>query len=505
MNVMISLIRENNIISCPVPVGTGLAEILPVHTDFDFPCAGRGTCRRCRVRVEGAFSPLTPEELDVFSSDELAAGFRLACCTKLEGPGKVYIPSKTFVNICSDGQMPEFEVNPFFEQYAIAIDIGTTTLGAQLYDQKGQLLGTRVMKNPQVAYGADIISRIQGALEGKGKELAGSIRDALTCLIKELIRQSSVKENEIEVAVITGNTTMLYLLAQISPETLSHAPFMADKRFGDWYSAHELLPGSGVQGRIYLPRCISAFVGGDVTTALLGSGLCQGTGTQMLIDIGTNGEIALWHNEVLYTTSTAAGPAFEGVGLSCGIYGIPGAVDRVWVEQGTVCCSTISGKESVGICGSGAIDALATMLKCGILDETGAFTEGNRFDIAANAFITNEDVRNLQLAKAAIRAGMETLLQVGDIGWDKVSKLLIAGGFGSHLDLGSASAIGLIPSGMEAKIEVVGNAALTGAAMILLRREFLEESFNLAESAITVALDSNPLFTEEYIKHMTLE
>lgn len=486
--------------------GATLAEILGASHPIDLPCGGKGRCLRCRIRAEGALSPPDETERAALSPEELAAGIRLACISRAQGDVVLWPGDAIYENICSGGFAVPFVLDPLYREYGLAVDIGTTTVCARLYGPQGQV-SSASMKNPQTAFGADVISRIERSLAGESKALSDSICGALGELAGRLLAEAGIAPQQLDSAVLTGNTTMLYLLTGQNPECLSHAPFIADRLFGEQVQAAPLLAGIPLleTAQALLPRCVSAFVGADITAALLASGMCERAGSAMLVDVGTNGEIALWHGGKLYTSSTAAGPAFEGVGLTCGVYGVRGAVDRLWLENGAVRHSTIGGERPVGICGSGAVDALAVMLACGVIDETGAFEEGDAFPVAEGVFVSAGDVRRIQLAKGAVRAGMETLLCTAGIGWASVDTLFIAGGFGSYLHLPSAAAIGLLPEEMLARTQVIGNASLTGASMLLQNRAFAEQSRRLADAAVTVALDANPVFMEQYVTAMLFE
>ena len=240
----------------------------------------------------------------------------------------------------------------------------------------------------------------------------------------------------LDALVLTGNTTMLYLLTGRNPEPLSHAPFVADCLFD--------MESRVLERNAYLPPCMNAFVGADISCAVLAAGQCDKDAVSLLVDIGTNGEIALWKDGTLYVASTAAGPAFEGAGISCGCASLRGAIDRVWLQDGQLRAHTIGEQRAVGICGSGLIDAVAMLLEKGEIDETGA-TESERLELRDGIALLPKDIRAVQLAKAAIAAGIETLMQSAGVGPEHIETLYIAGGFGSHLDVRSAAAIGLFP------------------------------------------------------------
>jgi uncharacterized 2Fe-2S/4Fe-4S cluster protein (DUF4445 family) len=253
---------------------------------------------------------------------------------------------------------------------------------------------------------------------------------------------------------------------------------------------------------VYLPPCISAFVGADTVCALLATELTKGE-TALLADIGTNGEMALWHGGRLSVCSTAAGPAFEGVGISQGMRGEEGAVDRVCSVNGRMHAHVIGEGAPRGICGSGLVDAAATMLDLEILDESGYLEDA--CPIAEGVSVTPEDVRALQLAKSAIAAGLLTLLWEAGLSKEGALPLFIAGGFGTYLDRRNAERIGLLPRGLARNAVAVGNAALAGASLLLLDREAEAEALSLARRAHTVELATHPVFSEKFMEAMTFE
>lgn len=468
-----------------------LSSVLQEHGfSIDMPCGGRGVCGKCRVEASGGLSPLTAKES--------AAGTRLACQTILFGDAQVRLIAKQFMeNIAASGERPLFVPDPLQDRFGMAVDIGTTTLAATLLDlTSGQVLATATAENPQRSIAADVIGRIEGALAGKSDLLQSLIKHAINGLRIQICSQADIKPGTIDKEVITGNTTMLYLYTGKNPEPLSHAPFHADCLFGHWSASQA--------EHTYLPHCISAFIGADITCAILASGICRRDETALLVDIGTNGEIALWHEGKLYVCATAAGPAFEGGGLEFGCGSIAGAIDHVWPEDGSLAFSTIAGAEPVGICGSGIIDTLQTLIDLGQLDETGLLCQ-ERVHLKGQIAITQKDVRNVQLAKSAIAAGILTLCQSAGVNPDEVAVLYLAGGFGKYINLHKASAIGLIPQGLISKTKVIGNASLIGAEMLLLKRAFLKETENYARTSRVVTLSGNPEFTDNYISCMTLE
>lgn len=496
------LVKDGTAVQVPVREGALLSEVLRDQgCPPAMPCGGQGRCGKCRVTASGALSAPSPVELTHLTPEELARGVRLACCTRLEGDCQVTLSGDAHSQICLDGVMDAVVLRPRFRAYGAAVDIGTTTLAASLYGPKGALLAQASGTNPQAAWGADVISRIEAALKGEGGPLAACVRSAIDDLLGELAAQARIAPGGIDSLVVTGNTAMLHLFTETSPEPLSHAPFAAERLFGEVCPAAGLGLSACPGASVYLPRCVSAFVGADMTTALLASGICGGTGTRILVDIGTNGEMALWHNGALLCCSTAAGPAFEGAGLSMGMRGQAGAVDHVALRDGALASHVIGGGAPRGICGSGVIDALACLLEIGALDETGLL-EADPAVIAAPVSLSQKDVRMVQLAKSAISAGLRTLLHGLGLSCSDAAELAVAGGFGSYLDAENAGRIGLIPRELVPRVRILGNAALGGAAMLLLDRELAPACEALARDARTLELSANPVFTRYYTEGM---
>ena len=451
------------------------------------PCGGRGACGKCAVELRGAVS--AP------NAAELRAGRRLACQAVLLGNAEVALPDERAMEqiALSAGEAPR-TLNPVPGRFGAAVDVGTTTIALQLYDLKtGACVGASGMCNPQTAVAADVMGRIGAALDGRMEELRAQVVGAIADLLGRACAQARLPEERVDALVVTGNTTMLYLLTGRNPESLSHAPFEADCLF----DAEADLLGC----RAYLPPCMNAFVGADISCAVLSAGQCAENGVSLLCDVGTNGEIALWKDGVLHVSSTAAGPAFEGAGVSCGCGSVRGAIDRVWLGADGVEAGVIGGGAAVGVCGSGLIDAIAAFLNAGEIDETGA-TEADRLELRDGVALLPRDVRAVQLAKAAIAAGIETLLEAAGASVAEVETLYIAGGFGSHLNVESAARIGLIPGALASKVKVLGNAALAGAAQLLLNRDTLRDVREIARRARHVNLGGNPRFNEHYMDQM---
>lgn len=496
--------------------GTRLSKVLrEAGVPMSLPCGGAGRCGKCRVRAEGELSPYDPEELALLTPEERSAGIRLACRTEVLGDAGVWTRQAENGDIQVDGLRREYQRDSG-TGYGVAVDIGTTTVAAALVDlSAGEELASACAANPQGSFGADVISRIERALDGDGEALRLAIRNCIEELLQELCLKAEKAPDEIVAVHLTGNTTMLYLLTGRNVDCLSHAPFVAEERFGQ---PVEMGFCGAPKAVCILTRCASAFVGGDITAAVIASGMAERRETSLLLDAGTNGEIVLAHDGKLLGASTAAGPALEGAGIYMGMPAVPGAVRRV-IFDGGFRLETVDGAPDHGICGSGVIDAMAVLLKTGIVDETGLLLEEGHpftdricevgdspaFRLGERTVFTQKDIRAVQLAKAAICAGIYTLLHEAGLKPEQVERFYIAGGFGSHIDVSSAAAIGLFPAELAPRAVVLGNAALTGAEMLLQSRELLEKSRALADSMESVELSTSPYFSDRYMESMFFE
>lgn len=482
-----------------VPAGSLLSDSLPRGCGVELPCGGLGRCGKCRVSVRGLLTPPDAQERAHLTPGELDAGVRLACRARVLGDCSVTVGTEHHEVVCTAGAAPTVGGQYLFQEYGAAVDLGTTTLAARIYGKEG-LLAEGGATNPQTRYGADVISRVGHALTGGASELAACIRGGISELLTDLCMHAGILPRQLDALVITGNTAMLYLLTGADPDCLSHAPFTADRLFGETLRGEELdLPC--LNAAVYLPRCVSAFVGADFVTAALCTGLCTGEKSRLLADVGTNGELGLWHKGELLCCSTAAGPAFEGAGLSMGMRGRAGAIDHVWLENGFLHTHVLGEATPTGICGSGVVDALACLLELGALDETGRLDREPAV-LALPVCLTQQDVRMVQLAKSAIHAGLSVLLQTEGLSAGEVERLDVAGGFGSYLDIKNAGRIGLLPEELLPRVRVVGNAALAGAAMLLTDRGLLAQAETLAQSGKTVDLSRSAAFLTAYTEGM---
>lgn len=490
-----------------------LADLLNIgHRPADMPCGKQGRCGKCKVRAFGLLSPISDTERAALSEEEIALGYRLACRAMAVGDVEIYPEAKRQEQILTDFTLPESE-HTKGEGYGIAIDIGTTTLAAYIYDMaSGEVAAIRTMPNPQRAFGADVTNRLKASIEGQGETLKKAVTEAISELAGEY-------KAEIKTAVITGNTAMLYLLTGEKVESITYAPFKPSTLMGRYTDGGDAGLQEGTS--VWLPHCISAYVGADITCGMV-FGMTKSEFSRkplMLADIGTNGEMALFTGDRILTCSTAAGPAFEGAGITCGMTASEGAISRVYVEKGKLCYDVIGGGRALGICGSGLVDAVAVLLDLGIVDDTGrllmsghSYTE-NMLEMGgqpayrfpnSEILLTQGDVRALQLAKGAICGGMLTLVEEAGLACEDITALQIAGGFGSYIDPKSAARIGLIPKALAKKVSLLGNGAGAGASMMLIDERYRDIGKNLSEKCETVELSTSAVFFEKYVDCMAI-
>lgn len=452
-----------------VPEGMTLleAEILAgLHPDA--PCGGKGTCGKCRVRVDG-------QEM-------------LACQTLVDRDMTVQIGHTGKSRILTGGLAVDITPDGLSD-YALAFDIGTTTLVCYLLDGKtGHLLAQSSAMNPQSQFGGDVISRIQYVLEKDGAgEMGRCIQKAMEDLAGDVAAQAHIPLSAVGTAAIVGNTAMHHLLLGIDPRPLVTPPYMPAVRQAMEKGIARTLPN------------IAGFVGGDTVGCMVATRFDTLEDLTLMIDIGTNGEMVLGNRHRRVACSTAAGPAFEGAKISCGMRGTEGAVDHVWLENGEIRFHVLGDGEAVGLCGSGLLDLIAVLLDSGRVDESGYLEDGiyRLGDTAVT--LTQKDVREVQLAKAAIRAGIQLL--AGHLGVDvgDIQKVYLAGAFGNYLNPASACRIGMIPPVLESRITPIGNAAGEGAKACALSRAEFEYSKRLAEHTEFLELASLPEFQDSYV------
>jgi uncharacterized 2Fe-2S/4Fe-4S cluster protein (DUF4445 family) len=454
---------------------------------LEFPCGGMTQCGGCRVRVLAGSLPVTDSDQSFFSSRELADGWRLACQARAEMP---------LVLECGQWEMDVLTDSSGFEAtgksgLGIAIDLGTTTIAAQLVDMAaGSVLAVETGLNPQAPFGSD---RIQAALSGD--DLTRLVRIALGHMIARLARG---REREIVEVVLVGNTVMHHLFSGLDVEPLSHVPFQSPHLGVQHFTPADLGWALPSACRIRFERCLGGFVGSDILAGILAVGMGRAENLLALVDLGTNGEIAIGNRNGIVCASTAAGPAFEAGSIRMGMRAVTGAVSRVSLSNGGIEATVIGDVEARGICGSGLVDAVAVGLECGAILPSGRIGNGTKlFPVKDSVVLAQSDIRELQLAKGAIASGCRLLLS--DLGAQAcdLENIYLAGAFGNYVGIDSAIGIGLIEA-PRTIIQSSGNTALRGAKLLLLSAE---------EPALPnirhVSLAASPDFEDEYANCMT--
>ena len=435
--------------------------------EIAMPCGGTGKCGKCTVILDG-------EKVR-------------SCSTYIEG---------THTVVCQDGDAGviladapcEIEASGNKKGLGAAVDLGTTTLVVSVYDlETGALIKTESCWNCLKTYGADVISRIDyiknnGALS----ELSLKIRTQVADITAPLgVRRICV----------AGNTVMQHIFAGIDPSSIAVSPFEPKTLFE---GCTDELEGAQV---LYSP-CVAGYVGGDITAGILASGIAGKEGRYLYIDVGTNGEMALGGKDGFLCCSCACGPAFEGAQISCGMPGLEGAVSHVKPDGDRLAVETIADAKPAGICGSGLVDLAAALLARGDMDGTGRLYPGE-VEIADGIGITQSDIRQLQLAKAAVRAGIAVLMKESGTEFEDIDSLVLCGGFGTFLDTDSACAIDMLPKELSGRTVSCGNTSLRGAALALLDDGGFEKALEIKNKCKYLELSGNGNFDDEYIEHMT--
>lgn len=514
---MIKILVEDQGKKYDCPAGSILIETLWEHgVRIDAPCGGSGRCGKCRVRVVSGELPVTAEDRSFLSVRELEAGVRLACVARPMTDLRIRVLAKPGKRIAAIAEVDTPGSAQSAGSCGIAVDIGTTTLAACLYGLDGKVYETVTAVNSGRDFGADVLSRMEASNHGKRARLQELLQEDVRGLLAELLRRAGVPAEHIQKIVVAANMTMVHLLMGYTCETLGRAPFVPANKRMIRADAMRILGESKLQCPVIILPAVSAFVGGDIVAGMLALGMDQGSDTVLLLDVGTNGEMALRHNGHIYVTSAAAGPAFEGGGISCGCASIPGAVCGVKLtedpadQKEALTIYTIDSASPVGICGSGVLELVSELLYKKFMDETGLFAAQYRehgFLLGKTALgepivFTQGDVRALQLAKGAIRAGIEALLAAADVSAGEVTQIYLAGGFGVRMDEHAAIRIGLLPEAFGGRVRPVGNSSLLGAVFAGSHAQFELVCEALLAQCIQVTLADQPEFEENYVKYM---
>ena len=472
-----------------------LLEMLQEKNEYiSAPCNGNGICGKCIVRYKSGATEPTKQDREFLSEKQLEQGYRLACQSYPTEEYKVEIPElEETIEVLSqwENQRTEEILKNTAEGtaektenalYGICIDIGTTTLAALLVNLETEAdCQTAVSVNHQRAYGSDVLSRISASNSGKKWEIQRCIRQDLQKLIRELLQKEKITEQQIQRIVIAGNTTMCHLLRGFSCETLGVAPFLPVDLSWMEGSAADFLGMKELDTKVVILPGISAFVGADIMAGIAKMNMHRSEGYHLLLDIGTNGEMVLGNCRHMYVTSTSAGPAFEGGNISCGMASIPGVISHVFMEETGKAGFQVIGEtdgenkkqQAIGICGTGMIDLVYELREHQMIDEHGTYSDlyfDTGYELAEKVKFTQNDIRELQMAKAAIRAGVDILVKKAGIAFDEVDNCYLAGGFGTKIDIKKAAGIGLIPKELEMKTIPAGNTVLAGTKEVLLGR-----------------------------------
>ena len=462
----------------------------------EFPCGGKGSCGRCRVRLlEGDIS-CDDKHLEKLRSLGFEDEWRLACLSYCDSDLTIEVGQ--FDTVIQVDETPfEFEAG---QGLGIAFDMGTTTLVGQLLDlESGQILAVETALNPQKKYGSDLISRMEAALAGHGDELVRMIREQVKLMVKKLMEGRGTK---LERMVMVGNTAMHHLFCGHEVKPLAFYPFESPHMDMMVFSSEELGWDAIQCERVSYYPSIGSFVGSDILAGILATGMHKKESISVLVDLGTNGEIVVGNRQGLRCASTAAGPAFEGARISQGMQAVTGAISSISALEKGWQCKVIGNVPSKGICGSGLIDAVAVLLQQGLIGEFGEILSGDdAVALDPRVMLTQKDIQEFLLAKAAIAAGIRILLQEMDIAYEQVDEVFVAGGFGNYINLEHVTGIGMLEF-PEDSIRKLGNSALMGAKMFLFNN--CKDPDKLLCLTRHLSLESVPNFQDIFVENLSL-
>ena len=466
------------------------------------PCGGKGVCGKCLVQLEQGGRRQTVS----------------ACKTVLTEDCSVLLPSgddsitwnapSSAASAVFAGSSASSEFSASSPAWAgqplgAAVDLGSTTVALSLLSlSTGSRLSSVSRWNAQQSYGADVISRISYCMEVPDglSRLSALIRDQLYAMLQEACSACGAPVSAVKEMFLAGNTVMQHLFAGLSPVSIASAPFTPLSLFrGATPCDLHGIP-------VHLAPCVAGYVGGDITSGILASGICRRDQTVLFIDIGTNGEMALWHAGRLTACAVASGPAFEGANISCGMPAAKGAVNSAALAGGQLSYSVIGGGEALGLCGSGLLDLVSCLLSLGVIDESGCLDSDEDdpvYHLSPRVTLTQKDIRQLQLAKAAVAAGIRTLLEEAHLDASALDSVVLAGGFGNCLRPESAIRIGMLPQEFAGKVLPAGNTSLAGAELALLRHSARDELAQLSASCVYKELSTDAAFTSRFVDEMT--
>lgn len=547
--------QNNDLITLDVEPGTSILEAArEAGIALESPCNGAGVCGKCRLyktQIEPVSALLIKK--CVYTDKNGDEGYVLACQACITDDIRIALEQKEEkdLKIVSDGRSFKLEIDSDIRKeydpddnrtqvylgdekiaveegntedlrYGVVIDIGTTTLVAALYDLvTGEELSSESALNPQALHAQDVLSRIKMASEPEGlKLLYNGVTEKINELTEVICRKVNVDPTYVYEIVYSGNTCMIHLATNVNPESMGKYPYTPVIRGGNFIRASDNGTKIAPEGRIYLPPIISSYVGPDITSGILASQIEKLPGITLFVDIGTNGEMAIGRNGELAVTSTAAGPAFEGMNIEHGMRAAEGAIEFFEIsEDGRITMKTIGDKAPVGICGSGLLDIVGELVSCGAIGSNGKFAKPEKqplpesvasrlvkmdgktvFRLSDKVVLTQKDVRQVQLAKGAVRSGIEYLLKSLSIEAGEADRVLIAGSFGYHLRSKSLLSIGLLPAEFEGKIEYIGNTSKTGGQAFLLNPGYRSEMKDLVQKIKVEELANDENFEKIFVK-----
>lgn len=490
----------------------------------DNPCNGKGTCGKCRVKIKnGDSGDIGPSEKRFLSDKDIEDGIRLACfITEWDELEVEIIQKERKAKVLTGGYMPDFE-RTYKEGYGISMDIGTTTVALSLIDlSNGKIITDASMVNMQKNYGLDVLTRISYA--GDNEDGLDKLQEAIVGSVNSMIglvcEEADIEAKEIRDIVVGANTTMAHLFLGVDPTSLGRFPYKPEFTETQILKAREIGIEAGEDTTLYVLPHVSAFIGADVVAGAYVAQMEDSDKNELFIDIGTNGEIVLVKNKKLYACSCAAGPALEGMNISCGMRAAPGAIEDVKISENGVELKVIDDEEPIGICGSGILAVVKELLRTGIITSRGAFVkpkdledgdyrkalikeDGRKrsfiMDEERGLYISQADIRQVQLAKGAILSGFIALVNEAGIGLKDLDTVFVAGQFGAHLPEESLIGTGILPPAVEGKIDYLGNSSKTGAYMALMSDEVKRDMDRLAEKIKYVELATTDNYERIFI------
>jgi len=459
----------------------------------EFPCGGHARCRGCRIRIKEGHLPITDSQKNILDDKELNEGWRLACEGRVQDDLIIEL-DQWKSDVLSDDS--DFQFSPM-HGFGVAIDLGTTTLAAQLVNREtGEVLAVETAINPQAKYGGDIMTRIDAASRlVKQNEMQLLIRSKINDMIIDLFHSSNENISRLKRIIIVGNAVMHNIFCGIDVEPMGYHPFEPVSNDLELYTPSELRWDLNEDVTIEFLPGVGSFIGSDILIGAWAKNMIESDGIKVLVDLGTNGEIMVGNKDKFLAASTAAGPAFEGAGISMGMRAATGAISTVMTRNGEIIPKVLGSEKARGICGSGLVDAISVYLDDGSIKADGRFLNGESIMVMDPVVITQKDIRELQLAKGAIATGIRLLLKEFNAEEKDVSEVYLSGAFGNYISKRSARRIGLL-NFPQKKITTAGNTALLGAKMALFNKSKINNFYEIREKTTHLDLSMHPDFTD---------